>query len=268
MRARLMASRQCVVRRLLPILLLVSCGCQHVPSWQYRQSQISALQQYRKNRLLASQLQNAQQLAAQYQAENQQLQARLQAATNQLSRLGSLQKKYRDLLTGLPGDPLKLPGPILNQFQQLMEKYPQFDFDSLTGVSKFHGDLLFASGSDEIRPEGEQLLQEFARIMNDPIASQFKILVVGHTDDVPIRKPSTRKKHETNWDLSAHRATAVTKRLAKLGMDETRLGIAGYSKYQPKQPNLDDQARQQNRRVEIYILPADSSVAGLEQPKR
>ncbi len=46
----------------------------------------------------------------------------------------------------------------------------------------------------------------------------------------------------------------MVRQLGKIGLDEPRMGIAGYSKFQPVAANIDDSARQQNRRVEIYIL--------------
>ncbi|MCA9033143.1 MAG: OmpA family protein, partial [Planctomycetaceae bacterium] len=136
-----------------------------------------------------------------------------------------------------------------------------FEYDPATGVSRFNGDLLFSSGSDEIRSEGAQVLREFAKIMNQPEASQLHILVVGHTDSQPVVQPSTKARHETNWELSAHRATRVVRALAVDGISEPRLGLAGYNQYQPAAPNSSDSSRQLNRRVEIYILAPNAQIA-------
>ncbi|MBX3436911.1 MAG: OmpA family protein, partial [Planctomycetaceae bacterium] len=147
------------------------------------------------------------------------------------------------------------------RFEELARKYPEFEFDPYTGVSKFTGDLLFATGSSDIRPEAHPVLAEFARILNDGDARQFNILVVGHTDDRPIVKASTKSKHANNWELSAHRATAVVDSLSKQGLSEHRMGVAGYSKFQPVAMNSDDSSRQRNRRVEIFILAPDAKIA-------
>jgi chemotaxis protein MotB len=116
-------------------------------------------------------------------------------------------------------------------------------------------------GSDEIRPEAAALLGEFAAIMNSAEARPFKVLVVGHTDDIPIKRTGTAARHATNWELSVHRATSVIHALARQGIAEDRMGATGYSMYQPVAPNSSDTNRQQNRRVEIYILAADAPVA-------
>ena len=209
---------------------------------------------------LFQELQNLQQSLA---AAQQNLDIANQRLANLNSERSQLQDKYSSMLAGLKNP---LGGNANRRFEELAKKYPEFEFDPVTGVSRFNGDLLFASGSDAIRSEGSELLREFASIMNDPDARQFHILVVGHTDDHEVVKPGTKVKHETNWELSAHRATAVVRQLGKIGLDEPRMGVAGYSKFQPVSANIDDSARQQNRRVEIYILAPDAAVAGWDGP--
>ena len=235
-----------------------------------RHAQLRTLQLYRQNQELQGQAEMVGHLAQ----ENDQLQQSLAAAQQNLdvanqrlanlnSERSQLQDKYSSMLAGLKNP---LGGNANRRFEELAKKYPEFEFDPVTGVSRFNGDLLFASGSDAIRSEGSELLREFASIMNDPDARQFHILVVGHTDDHEVVKPGTKVKHETNWELSAHRATAVVRQLGKIGLDEPRMGVAGYSKFQPVSANIDDSARQQNRRVEIYILAPDAAVAGWDGP--
>ena len=52
-----------------------------------------------------------------------------------------------------------------------------------------------------------------------------------------------------------------SKGLAKL---KDRMGVAGYSMFQPLVANKDDESRQRNRRVEIFVLAPDAAVAGWE----
>lgn len=240
---------------------------------------MQALQLQRQNRELASQLGQSQQMAAQLALEKQQLELAanqlhggLGIANQRLQNLaderGQLHEKYRTLLAGYPAGGPTLPGSAIERLRTLASKYPDFEFDAVAGVCKFNNDLLFASGSDALRPESQRLLQEFTSIMNDAAARSFRILVVGHTDDQRIAKETTRQRHPTNWDLSAHRATAVVKQLAANGLAEDRLGVAGYSLYQPKESNLAETGRQLNRRVEIYVLAPDNSLAAVERRPR
>jgi chemotaxis protein MotB len=265
--------RSLIASLLIALLLSTSgCGCRQYRRRknELRRAQLRTLQLYRENQDLAGQAEMAGQLAEQNGQLEQSLaaaQQNLDVANQRLENLSAeraaLNEKYSTLLTGLKNP---LGGGTNRRFEELAKKYPEFEFDPVTGVSRFNGDLLFPSGSDVVRPEGVELLREFASIMNDPDAKQFHILVVGHTDDQEIVKAGTRAKHETNWDLSAHRSTAVVKSLAKIGLDEPRMGVAGYNKFQPVTANADDSGRQQNRRVEIYILAPDATVAGWDGP--
>ena len=249
-------------------------GCYSVaPQWQLRQAQLQTYQTYKQGQVLAGNLSQSQQMAAQLAMEKQQLaqhaaelEQNLTIANERLGNLASerskLHDQYKNLLTGLPAPSNPLSGSTNARFEELARKYPEFEFDPVTGVSKFNGDLLFPSGSDVIQPEGGRLLQEFAAIMNEGDARQFNILIVGHTDDQRVSKATTQAKHASNWELSAHRATAVVKTLSHAGVAEPRMGVAGYSKYQPATPNTSESARQKNRRVEIFILAPDAAVAG------
>jgi chemotaxis protein MotB len=216
----------------------------------------------------------AQQLAMGKQAAETrvaQLEKNLQVANERLTNLAQerskLHDEYKHLLTSLPAPGNPLSASVAKLFEELCRKYPDFEFDPISGVARFNGELLFASGSNEIRPDGFRVLQEFASVINNGDVRQFNILVVGHTDDQPVVHPSTRAKHETNWELSAHRATAVVRQLGKYGVAEARMGVAGYSKNQPAAPNTSDSSRQLNRRVEIFVLPADTSIASKDPAK-
>ncbi|WP_437202810.1 OmpA family protein [Planctomicrobium sp. SH664] len=254
---------------------LAGCCHQYVPQSQLRQAQLRTYQVYRQGEMYMAQLGEAQQLASQMQTEKQlaeqrasELEKNLAVANSRLNNLAQerskLHNEYKNLLTSLPSPGSPANGSINAKLQDLCRKYPQFEFDPISGVCRFNGDLLFSSGSNQIRPEGLKVLQEFTGIMNSSDAKQFNILVVGHTDDQPIVTPATRAKHETNWELSAHRATAVVRQLGKYGVAEPRMGIAGYNKFQPAASNVSDSTRQKNRRVEIFILGADSSIASKE----
>lgn len=260
-------------------LATASVGCHSVaPRKHLRQSQLRAYQMYQQSQMMQGQLMAAQQMTGQLAAENQGLQAKandleqkLQVANSRLDNLaderGRLHDQYKNLLTGLPAP--HEPAGVPQRLMELSRRYPQFEFDPLSGASRFNGDLMFAEGSNEIQPQGLKALQEFSKIMNEEDLRSFNILVVGHTDDQPVVMPGTRAKHETNWELSAHRATAVVRQLSRYGLAESRMGVAGYNQYQPAVANRDDNGRQKNRRVEIFVLQPDNTLAGRDtKPRR
>jgi chemotaxis protein MotB len=113
-----------------------------------------------------------------------------------------------------------------------------------------------------LRPQAEELLREFAKILNKGDSSELNILIVGHTDDQVVSKASTRAKHADNWYLSCDRAISVVHSLQKNGIKPARMGATGYGPYQPRVAQKTDDARKQNRRVEIFVLAPNASMAG------
>jgi chemotaxis protein MotB len=106
----------------------------------------------------------------------------------------------------------------------------------------------YDSGSADLRPETKDLL--------DVIGAQLggvrnEVRVEGNTDSVPIATAA----YPTNWELSAARATGVTRYLVEHDkILPTRMSFAGYGQFRPKFINDTDAHRQQNRRVDIVIL--------------
>ena len=254
---------------LLCVAGLFACGqtaCNLVPHQALQQSQMQALELHQQNQALAA---DRQQLVAEKQRLERQAAGLLsslstanQRVDNLKSGLSSAQERYVSLLNRARNQKSPLSDSITRRFQDLDRKYPEFEFDPHTGVSKFHSDILFSSGSARIKTSAVKLLQDFANIMNDNDAKRLNILVVGHTDDKQIRKRSTASKHPTNWHLSTNRANSVLLALAKSGIGEGRMGVAGYSMFQPLAANTDKKSRAMNRRVEIYVLAPDAVVAG------
>ena len=133
------------------------------------------------------------------------------------------------------------------------------EYDEKTGIVRFKSDLLFEKGSDTVAEDIQPQLESLAQILNSPAAQDFDVLIVGHTDDIPIKKPGTLAKHPSNWHLSAHRAISVERILAATGMMENRLSVMGMGQFRPIAPNAaGERGNPSNRRVEIYIVPAGS----------
>lgn len=106
----------------------------------------------------------------------------------------------------------------------------------------------FDSGSDQLRPEGYELLNALApAILN--LGSNVRI--EGHTDNVPIHTG----RFPSNWELSTARATSVVSYLVKqFGFTPEKLSAAGYGEYIPVESNDTPEGRARNRRVDIVVL--------------
>jgi len=83
-----------------------------------------------------------------------------------------------------------------------------------------------------------------------------KVMVEGHTDSDKINK--SKAKWDSNEALSLARAEEVKKLLRQAGVTDTRVSAVGMGARHPVARGNTDRAKAQNRRVEIYIIPASS----------
>ena len=107
--------------------------------------------------------------------------------------------------------------------------------------------VLFDSGSAVFGGDGDAIVAAIA-----PTLATFnnQILVEGHTDTVPLNRAGY-----DNWNLSADRALAVLKALARWeGIEPGRLVATGYGEYQPRASNETDDGKSANRRVELVVV--------------
>ena len=109
---------------------------------------------------------------------------------------------------------------------------------------------LFYSGSAEVRPEARRLAESISELLvSDP---PRKIVVAGHTDNVPI----SNEEYRSNWDLSSDRALNFMKILLENDqLNPSYLSAASYGEYHPVASNDTSEGREKNRRVEVYIIP-------------
>ena len=116
------------------------------------------------------------------------------------------------------------------------------------------GRVLFSLNSDQLQPEGRQLLSSLVTPLRAYLTARDELLMVsGFTDDRSIRGGNHR--FEDNWELSAQRALTVTRALIDEGMPSNMVFAAAFGAEQPITPNTDEAARAQNRRVEMAPVP-------------
>ncbi len=150
-----------------------------------------------------------------------------------------------------------LPPDLNIMLQDFARTSDMITFDEATGSLKFKSDLLFDLGSDKVAAGAVNALKQLAQIMNAAEGKQFDMVIVGHTDDVPIKKPSTRQAHPTNWHLSVHRSISVLNELTSGGLSPERMAVKGFGEYRPVEPNKPNKGgNAANRRVEIFIVPS------------
>ncbi len=110
--------------------------------------------------------------------------------------------------------------------------------------------LLFDSGKAELKQEGAIVLKKVGEILKQ--ASNKRVKVLGHTDNVPIRG-RLKKRFPTNLALSEERATNAAHYLLEGGVDSSRMTTEGMGDTKPIASNKLAEGRQKNRRVDILV---------------
>jgi chemotaxis protein MotB len=108
--------------------------------------------------------------------------------------------------------------------------------------------LLFNSGTAQIKPPGMELLAHLAPLLRRQSGS--RMIVEGHTDSQPMRSGT----YPSNWELSTARASAVVRALIALELPPARMEASGRAYLKPVASNATHEGRAHNRRVEI-VLP-------------
>lgn len=120
------------------------------------------------------------------------------------------------------------------------------------------GSVLFAFNSDELQPEGRQVLQSLAAPLATYLQSRDEVLMVsGFTDDRGVRNGG-KGRFADNWELSAQRALTVTRALVEEGVPSSSVFAAAFGSEQPVASNDSAEGRSKNRRVEMAPTPRPS----------
>ena len=116
-------------------------------------------------------------------------------------------------------------------------------------ILRFPEKVTFQSGSAELNENIKLVIKRVRNIVKESPELQ-KIVVAGHTDNVPIHN----QFFSSNWELSAARAVSVVHSLLETSQIDTKLVMAvGSADTEPIAPNTDSVNRAANRRVEIKL---------------
>ncbi|MCU7883995.1 MAG: OmpA family protein, partial [Candidatus Thiodiazotropha sp. (ex Lucinoma annulata)] len=97
----------------------------------------------------------------------------------------------------------------------------------------------------DVKPNFVEILSSVALVLNEYKSTMIE--VAGHTD--------SSGSESYNQLLSQQRASSVSNVLAQQGVDGVRIDTVGYGESQPTAANTSPAGRQQNRRVELTLLP-------------
>jgi len=176
---------------------------------------------------------------------------------NALSSPISGQLAQIGLENGTPPDTARQPHPVRKSLKQLLA--PEEQAGLLTVDEKPDGEAMvrlaatgmFPSGGVDVSVGEIPLLHKITAALNQV---QGRVIVVGHTDDQPIRS----LKYKDNFELSSARARSVAQILSD-GLDNAaRIESSGAGSSQPiALPPDTPENRTRNRRVDIKFIPED-----------
>ena len=116
-------------------------------------------------------------------------------------------------------------------------------------IATLPNSLLFAVNSATIQAAGVQTLKEVAGVLNR--YPETKVLVKGYTDSTGTE--------EYNQQLSERRANSVKNVLIGERVNMDRITAIGFGEQFPVASNETEAGRQQNRRVELEIIPTEAA---------
>ncbi|WP_420466538.1 DotU family type VI secretion system protein [Panacagrimonas sp.] len=119
------------------------------------------------------------------------------------------------------------------------------DYDDRSVVT-IRSDGFFAPASNTVPDKMVPLIDRIAEAINQVPG---KVLVIGHSDNAPIRSV----RFPSNWHLSTARAETVAQRMARI-VDPARIRSEGRAESEPIAPNDTPANRAKNRRVEVQVL--------------
>jgi len=113
----------------------------------------------------------------------------------------------------------------------------------------FSAPILFDLGRADVKATASGVLHEIAGKLR---GMPNKIVVEGHTDNIPLRGGG---RYNSNWDLSSARAENIIKYFVHREMFPPRqFAVAAYGEHNPVVPNDTEKNRAKNRRVELVVL--------------
>ncbi len=113
----------------------------------------------------------------------------------------------------------------------------------------------FGSGRAKLKNAFRPILARVAKILKD---SEGKIIIAGHTDNIPIYT----ERFRSNWELSSARAVSVAhEMMLATKIPSNRFLVQGFADTDPIAKNNSSANRAKNRRVEIILQQGDDKTS-------
>ncbi len=155
-----------------------------------------------------------------------------------------------------PPPPPPPPAPTIEQQIAKVEGFLEEEIDDgivevfqkgNTLIIRIKGSGMFGSGSDQLQ---DRFVEPVNRVANTLNEESGKVIVVGHSDNIPIRS----SRFPSNMALSLARAKSVMAGMEKVMSDPSRLSAEGRADKEPIADNGTREGRAANRRIEVLLI--------------
>ncbi len=151
-----------------------------------------------------------------------------------------------------PAAPPRLGNPILPEINAFLEPEIRAGLvetgeDPQHVLIRIHNEGLFGSGKANVNPQYVGLLTKVGDALND---EGGRIIVIGHSDNVPIRTA----RFPSNWELSEARALSVAQLIEDRLTQDREIIVEGRADTQPIASNASAEGRAANRRIEVILF--------------
>lgn len=189
----------------------------------------------------------------------QELEVLVQEGEPQLSHTQTPVDLDGTALEDRPGnDATEVPETFVRIEEQLEQSFQQLVENELIDVKgderwlqiELPSAVLFKSGGIVLSEPAVEIVNELASALK---AFNNVVRVEGFTDNVPI----SSGEFNSNWELSAARASEVVKLLVNAGIEPRRLAAVGYGEHQPIATNATEKGRERNRRIVLMVSTQD-----------
>lgn len=158
----------------------------------------------------------------------------------------------------------KILEEVAQQAEEIREALKLEIEESLVSVETEQTKIIIRINEKGSFPSGSANLNDdfygvMVRISEAVARTPGKVVVAGHTDDVPI----STSRFRSNWELSSARAVTVVHALLEdPAIDPKRIAVEGHADSQPLMPNDSRENRAVNRRVELVIQRGEDRESG------
>lgn len=124
----------------------------------------------------------------------------------------------------------------------------------------FDSGLLFNTGSATLSASAQAAIKKFVTNLSAE-DNTFDLAICGFTDNAGWKNSTAEQSKAKNLQLSQQRADAVKNQIVGSGYPAARLvSVQGFGEENPVADNATAEGKQQNRRVEVYILPSQDMI--------